>query len=998
MRSASRPRNSSRSGLWWLLSCSLLLLAASVGAAPVPLSEYFRETWGTREGLPHNTINAMAQTPEGYLWVASWEGPARFNGRGFTVYDHPEDVGLPDSGTRTLTVDRDGVLLVGGVRGGLTERRAEGWQGHEPVAGLVVSLHRDRAGRLWVGSEANGLVRIDPDGTRRRWIAPADLPGPGVPAIAEDAEGRLWFASTGGLLLLDGGRLTRVPADAGLPDLPVTALTLAPDGVLYVGTEAGVYRRDAGGRFLLLAAELAAEPISQLLAEADGGVWVGTVNAGLFRVSTLGVERLDVAEGLPNSRVLSLLRDRERSLWVGTNGGLMRLRDAPLSSYTSERGLADDFVRSVLAHRDGSLWVGSSRGVSRFGPAGLERVGLGTALEQESVLSFAEASNGDVWIGTFASGALRVRAGAIVERIDREDGLPANEVRGLVETADGSLWIATARGVMRWQPDRPPLILTEAEGLPGNFSMSLMADQQGSVWIGTGLGVAIHDGTGLRRLPLDQVDAAYAFAFHEDVDRGQVWIATDRGLVRYRRADGSLRRVGREAGLPYEKIFSITLDAEDAFWLSGNRGVVRISRREADAVADGQLAVLAVEHYGESDGMASAQCNGGSGPAAARRQDGSIWFATAGGVASVRPERMRDFARYAPPVVIERAALDGRELSPTDGLRLPSGGNRLEIEFAGLGFVMPQRIRYRYRLEGFDPDWVERGNLTSAELTNLPPGDYVFRVEAAYPRGQWSEQGAHWRFSVAPRLWQRLELQALGGFALFGLIALGLRWRTRSLRQRAEQLATLVERRTADLNRQTEQLRAADVERNALLERLREQAEAFERQAHEDALTGLANRRAFDSRLAEAVATARRDGAPLCLALIDIDYFKRINDRYSHAAGDEALKAISHALRSQSRGASSVARWGGEEFAVLLPGTQLDAGLAAAERLRGAIEAIDCAAFAPGLKLAASIGVASDAGYGSHERLLARADAALYRAKQSGRNRVCGESEGEVLS
>lgn len=219
----------------------------------------------------------------------------------------------------------------------------------------------------------------------------------------------------------------------------------------------------------------------------------------------------------------------------------MRLRAAPLSSYTSKRGLAGDFVRSVLAHRDGSLWVGSSKGVSRFTPTGLQRVGLGTPLEQESVLSLAEARNGDVWIGTFASGALRWRDGTIIERIDREAGLPANAVRSLIEAADGSLWIATARGVMRWRPGRPPLILTEAEGLPGNFSMSLLADQHGAVWIGTGLGVAIHDGVGLRRLPLDSVNVADAFAFHEDANRGQVWIATDRGLVRCRGADGSLR-------------------------------------------------------------------------------------------------------------------------------------------------------------------------------------------------------------------------------------------------------------------------------------------------------------------------------------------------------------------------------------------------------------------------------------------------------------------------
>lgn len=972
-----------------------LLLAQCVAlpawAVTAPLQDYFRETWGTREGLPHNTINAMAQTPDGYLWIATWEGPARFNGRSFTVFDRGEAIGLPDPGTRALTVDRDGVLRVGGVRGGLARRNARGWLGESPVSGLVVSLHRDRQDRLWIGTEANGLIRIDPDGRRQTWTAPAELPG-GVPAIVEDTRGGLWFANTGGLLRLEGEALRPVPADAGLPALPVTALALDPADRLLVGTERGVYRQQADGRFAPLDPGLAEVAVTQLLADADGSVWVGTVNSGLLRVGPLGVERLDVADGLPNSRVLSLLRDREDSLWVGTNGGLMRLRDAPFSSHTTQRGLADDFVRSVLAHRDGSLWVGTSKGVSRYGSDDSRPVTLGGPLAQLSVLSLAEAGNGDVWIGTFANGLLRWRDGAIVERLGREQGLPAEEVRAVTETADGALWIATARGVLRRQAG-VSTVLTEAEGLPGNFSMSLLADRQGAVWIGTGAGVAIHDGRSLRRLPLESVGVAYAFAFFEDAERGAVWIASDRGLIRHRRADGALARVGREAGLPFEKIFSITLDDQDHFWLSGNRGVLRLSRRDLEAVADGRIRSLPVDTFGEADGMASAQCNGGSGPAAARRPDGSIWFATAVGVASVRPERLSEFAERAPPVAIERVALDGRELPRVDGQQLPPGSNRLEIDVAGLGFVMPQRIRYRYRVDGFDRDWIERGNLSTVELTNLPPGDFTFRVAASYPQGRWSEVEASWRFSVQPRFWQRTEVQVIGGLAALALLAFGLRWRTRQLRRRATELGALVDLRTADLHRQTARLLSADAERNALLEQLREQSEAFERQAHEDALTGLANRRAFDARLAEAVAAARRHGRPLCLALIDIDHFKRINDHYSHAAGDEALKAVADTLRSAARASDIVARWGGEEFAVLLPDTELAAGLISAERLRVAIGAIDCAAFAPGRRLAVSIGVASDAGYGSHERLLARADAALYRAKQDGRDRVCGEVE-----
>jgi len=391
--------------------------------------------------------------------------------------------------------------------------------------------------------------------------------------------------------------------------------------------------------------------------------------------------------------------------------------------------------------------------------------------------------------------------------------------------------------------------------------------------------------------------------------------------------------------------------------------------------------------------MASSQCNGGSTPAAALAPDGSVWFATSKGAVAVQPSRLARFAERPPPVVIERASADGRELPLRDGLQLQAGVNRVQVEFAGLGFVMPQRVRYRYRVDGFDQQWVERGAPADAELTNLPPGDYQFRVVASYVDGDWSPNEASWLFSVAPHWWQRREVQLLALLVVLGLIALAIRLRTRQLRLRGVRLRTLVEQRTADLNRQTERLLAVDAERNALLERLRQQSEAFERQAREDALTGLPNRRAFDEALADAMLRAREHGEALSLVLIDVDHFKRINDRYSHAVGDAALRAVADALRAAVRPGDGISRWGGEEFAVLLPDTDADTALHQADRLREAIAAIDGESLAPGVRLSASLGVAQDSGSGHHDRLVSRADAAMYRAKQAGRNRVCRDGD-----
>ncbi len=974
-----------------IATAAVLLQQAQAGDNTLaPIADYFQETWTTRDGLPHNTINAIAQTADGYLWLATWEGPARFNGREFDVHDQASAIGLPDAGVKALLAEADGSLLVGGARGGIARTHDGQWQGIPPTQGVVARLYRDRHSRLWAGTEGTGLLRIDSDGGRVHYDLQDGLLGRGVTGIAEDSDGRLWFGTTGGLMWLDGDRPVPVASETGLAGIPVSTLHLAADGSLLVGTDRGVHRSRADGTFEALLTGHEPVQVSQLLGEADGSIWVGTVNDGLLRISALGVEHMGMQEGLPNTRVLALLRDRENSLWVGTNGGLVRLRDSPMVSHTRARGPPDDYVRAVLEHSDGGLWVGTSKGLARFGEHGAQHIGTGTELAAQSVLSLAEARNGELWIGTFADGAWRLREGRVQQRIGRHDGLPSNEVRAILETRSGELWIGTALGLTRIDQQGSHRV-SVADGLPGDFIVSLMESATGEVWIGTGSGAAVYANGQLRALPLHQADnASYAFAFLEDAETLNVWIATDRGLIRYRRSDASLNAVGRRAGLRFEKLFSITLDDDGYFWLSGNRGVMRISKRDAEAVADGARDELEVESFGESDGMASSQCNGGSSPAATRRRDGSVWFATSVGVAAVQPWRLAHFAEQPPPVVIERIAADGRDLMLEDGLRLPPGSNRLEIEFAGLGFVVPERIRYRYRLDGFDDQWIERGNQTFAELTNLPPGDYQFRVAAAYSRGNWGNDEARFSFSVDSHWWQRIELQITAALATLALLFAALRLRVRQIEHRAQQLRALVDSRTADLNRQTQLLLAADTERSALLERLRRQSEAFERQAREDALTGLSNRRAFDEQVSAAFAQARQGDRPLCLAIIDIDNFKRINDDHSHSVGDEALKAVASCLRACLREGESLSRWGGEEFAVLLTDTTLHQALAIAERIRLAIAKLDCSAIAAGLAVTVSIGVAADDGAGNHEKLLTRADAALYRAKAQGRNRVVG--------
>lgn len=419
---------------------------------------------------------------------------------------------------------------------------------------------------------------------------------------------------------------------------------------------------------------------------------------------------------------------------------------------------------------------------------------------------------------------------------------------------------------------------------------------------------------------------------------------------------------------------------------------MRLDREDIEAVLGGRKTRVEPDRFGEADGLVSSQCNGGSGPAALRDARGRIWVATARGAAMVDPETLHAFHRTVPPVVIEQILVDDRPVPLQPSLRLPAGSEKLEIRYASVSFRIPRFVRYRLKLDGLDSGWIDRGNQRSVQYTNLGPGHYRFQVNASAPSvGQgWSGDITSLDVDIQPHVWQSVWFRGIAVLVALLLLADLYRWRVGLIRERANALESVVDQRTQDLREQADRLMQADREKTALLARIREQSEAFERQAREDALTGLANRRGMDEDLARAFASARKLGRPISFALLDIDDFKRVNDQYSHTAGDLALRAIAQAMRDELADTVRIARWGGEEFALLFDGVSLEQARPVCERLRVAIERMDCSAFAKGWKMTISGGVAERAELTHYERLVNRADTLLYQAKREGRNRICG--------
>lgn len=948
-----------------LLVVLFLSLSLSAAEQPRPLSDYTLKRWDSSDGLPHNSINELVQTGDGYLWLATWEGLARYNGVEFEIFGRGDVTGLPSSAIRTVSGDTNGGMLVTTVKGGLSYYKRGKWQALAPAAGLVRSILRTRNGDLWLGTEGRGLYRRPAGQLETSDADQLVLPDVLGHKLIEDKLGQLWLAADQGLFLLDNDVFERMGTEHGLPSGIVYDLLLRPDGQLLVATTQGVWKREKG-HFSPLHPALMDVSVSRMLIDHQGDLWVGTINSGLYRLSEHGLEHLGDAQGMPQNRVMGLLQDRELNLWVGTNAGLIRLSNALFSNWTERRGLNGNYVRTVLSHSDGSLWVGSSRGLSRIVDGKATAVVLPEAYSTLSVLSLAEGVDGSIWVGTYSQGLFNWKQGRLTPVEITVGGLNSNEVRALAVDNQGAVWVGTPQGVVLRQPDGRLRRLGIADGLPDEFIWVLAQDTQGRVWAGSNRAASWFENGQFHRLTLsglEEVERIFGLTFV----REELWLSTELGLVRYRFADQTAELITRDEGLASDTVFQAVPDRLGGLWLTSSRGVMKVRMADIDDYLAGQLSALPVDIYDESDGLATVQANGASSPSATIDQRGQIWVATAMGVGRAQPERkLRSGDTYF-PVQIEKLQVDGKPRSLAAVVNLAPGTGRLSVQYAGLNYRDPGHIRYRTLLEGFDAHWVERGHQRNAEYTNLPPGRYRLRIQAGYPPLLWGLNETSVEVIQRPFYWQQTWFKSLLVLLVAVLVALVSKWRVYRL-QRIE----------VELSRRVSQQTQA----------LRQQAAELERQAREDPLTGLPNRRAFDERLATGFGTAVQQRTLLALAVIDIDHFKRINDRWSHLVGDEAICAVAGLLQDQLRSGWQVARWGGEEFTLVFPTASPGDAFHQCDQLRQLIAEQSLIASVSGLKLTVSIGLAFSDQASSYARMLSQADIALYQAKRSGRNRV----------
>jgi len=743
------------------LSCALVAFCSCAFALDpsLDLSQYKHTTWKVHDGFPKGEVYSIAQTPDGYLWLGTEFGLFRFDGVQSRSWQPPADRHLPEGPILTLHVTRDGTLWIGG--NGLASWKNGKLTHYQGVAGqFVYALMEDHEGTLWVGTGGAHLpgrlcaIRggnfqcSGEDGGLSR----------AVMGLYEDSRGNFWVGVQNGLWKWRPGP----PKFYSLPDAPDAIRSIAEDvsGTLIIGWKNGIYRF-VDGKTEKYSSTAGQSHAFGILRDRNGGLWVGTEDRGLLHIREGKTDVFSEKDGLSGDAVSAIFEDSEGNIWVSTLQGLDRFRDPAVATFSPKQGLSNAVVGSILADKSGSIWMGTYGGLNRedHGKITIPPTGGVTRngeLNGSAPTSLFEDHLGRLWVSTHR------QLGTLENgRFNPVAGFPAGNVLSMAEDTQGNLWAANEDvGLMEiFQRDQVRKI-PWSDLARHDWASVLAADERrGGLWIGFFQGGISYLSDGAIRksyTTADGLGAGRISDFYFDKE-GTLWISTEGGLSRLE--NNRLVTLTTKNGLPCDAVHWAIEDDDHSMWLYTACGLVRFKRSELDAwsaAADehGNTArKIEVTVFDTSDGARSLASPGYYHPQVAKTADGRIWFLPWDGVSVIDPQHL-PFNKLPPPVHIEQITADGKNYNASNGLRLPPRVRDLSIDYTALSLVAPEKIHFRYKLEGQDPDWREVVNDRQVQYSNLAPRHYTFRVMASNNSGVWNETGAFLDFSIAPAYYQ----------------------------------------------------------------------------------------------------------------------------------------------------------------------------------------------------------------------------------------------------
>ena len=820
-----------------LVRSCLLAMGCLYSAAPeargaldpnLALTQYIHTVWQADAGLPENSVLSIAETPDGYLWLGTEEGLVRFDGVRFTTYTKHSAPGIRSNQILALLVDHEHTLWIGTRDGGLSCFRDGQLVAitSQPLLtnSSILSLHEDRHGSLWIGTDGYGLVELE-NGKFHTFTKADGLADNAVFSIASDAEGNIWIGTHNGLSRFAQGKFTTIQLKATPGASFIRSVYADAKGDVWAGTSgAGLCRLSRDGlRWYTQKDGLTDDTISAIYEDGSGTLWIGTSNGGLDRLSSGRVDHFTSKDGFSGDGVQAIFEGRQGNLWIGSSdGGLNSLRQGAFTSLSKQEGLATDVALSVYQDRQGGIWIGSDAGLEHWKDGRITLYTTRDGLPDNLVFSATQDGSGVIWAGT-RHGLARFD-GKRFQPVHATKDLPGDFVLCTYTDRKGDLWVGTRAGLTHFEGEHVSTYTTK-DGLTNNFVQSIYQDGAGVLWVGT-------NGGGLNRFSGGRFssyttrnglssDTVWALAGDSD---GTLWIATNGGGLN-RLKTGRLTAYNTEKGLFDDTIFAILDDGMGRLWMSSNKGVFAVSKRQLTEFAEGVISSIESQPFGTADGMKSRECNGGFQPAAWRASDGRLYFPTMKGLASIEASR-RVKAEMLPAPVVERIRADDKPVNIGSSTSIPPGHGQLEFDFTAPDFADPSRLQFRYRLEGFDTDWVNAGNRRVAYYTNLPPRKYTFRVVACSSYSGCSAESKSVGLLLEPHFYQTTTFACLLSI-LCGGIAFALhRLRVRHLRNRELVLIQIVEERTRELRQSRDELEMRVEERTRELVVLNQSLEA----------------------------------------------------------------------------------------------------------------------------------------------------------------------------
>src|SRR5712692_5692752 len=762
-------------------ACWVLLALQSEASNPnKPLTEYTHTVWTHKDGLPSAFIYSIAQTQDGYLWLATTDGLVRFDGVRFVHWRPKTGYKALLGVVRTLCAVRDGSLWVGTASGLVGHIRGDDLTTSSAGA-QVEAMLEDRDGTLWATTEDH-VLRFRA-ATQEQIATAISLPGPFLSGPLQDKSGSIWFSTDNGVL-----RLNPRDPQVGFVKITKGKFWLSEDtrGTIWLTGPDGSTRPVIEGQMFSGAGTIKSLDVHTVLRDSEGNTWIGTLGQGLARLradsdDVQKMERFSQLDALSAEFVWCLLEDREHNIWVGTQSGLNRFRDEKVATLTRREGLASDSVAALAAGPEGTVWASTSVGTNRIDAEHRDLflkgdTAMGLLMDPENIL----------WAGT-NRGVVRMENGKW-SSLSLAKGIQLQDVTVIAQDHEKGVWLFDLhKGLFRWLNGHVTDFSNEPL-LKGKLILAARGDSKGRVWFGLNRGGVVvfdaghfHSYSESDGLPGGVIDAVYVD------DEGTVWIGGERGLSRL---EGQKFTTWNNAnGLPEDRVLWILSDSVRRIWVGYVTGVARVTRSELDWAERDPSHAVAYRFLDDGDGL-KGNPDRGSQSAAVRASDGKLWLKTSEGVAIVDPQ---DLTRnlVIPPVQVQHLVADGAVLDVAQQVRLRPLTREVQIDYTALSLAEPRKVRFRYKLEGFDPDWRDAGTRRQAFYTNLRPRAYRFRVLACNNDGIWNESGATLDFDLLPAFYQTRWFPLLCGLALIILAwgAYRLRvWQvTTQLRERFEE-------------------------------------------------------------------------------------------------------------------------------------------------------------------------------------------------------------------